>query len=314
LSADGRFLAFVCASPLVPNDTNGFADVFVRDLRTGSLARVSVDSSGAQADGASSTPVFSPEGRFVAFDSDATNLVAGDTNGFQDVFVHDLLSGETLRASVDSSGAEGDAASGGPSLSGGASSIAFWSSATNLVANDTNDAPDAFVRDRGPTPPLPFCFGDGSAAPCPCGNSGSAGSGCENSFHTGGGVLAASGLASLSADSLLLVSLGEPPAVASAFLQGSALAPAARLGDGLRCLGGSLRRLYLETSSLGVATAPQPNEPRISARSAALGDAIPLGATRAYQVLYRDPSPAFCPAPTGGTWNLTSGVAIVWFP
>jgi hypothetical protein len=110
------------------------------------------------------------------------------------------------------------------------------------------------------------------------------------------------------------VSLGEPPSAASAFLQGSAISPAARLGDGLRCLGGSSRRLYLETSSLGVATAPQANEPRISARSAALGDAIPLGATRVYQVLYRDPSPTFCPSPTGGTWNLTSGIAIAWVP
>jgi hypothetical protein len=92
------------------------------------------------------------------------------------------------------------------------------------------------------------------------------------------------------------------------------MSPAARLGDGLRCIGGPLRRLYLETSSLGVATAPQAGEPSVSARSAALGDAIPVGATRFYQVLYRDPSPAFCPAPTGGTWNLTSGVAILWVP
>src|SRR5438132_49617 len=109
LSADGRFVAFHSAGTnLVAGDTNATTDVFVHDRQTGITERVSVASDGTQGNKASSYPALSADGRFVAFDSDATNLVAGDTNGATDVFVHDRQTGTTERVSVASGGATQD--------------------------------------------------------------------------------------------------------------------------------------------------------------------------------------------------------------
>jgi Tol biopolymer transport system component len=151
LSADGRFVAFYSdATNLVTDDTNGFFDIFVHDRQTGTTERVSVDSAGAQAiDGDSFHPSLSSDGRFVAFRSSATNLVAGDTNGFNDVFVHDRQTGITERVSVDSAGNQAaDAHSNLPSISADGRFVAFQSKATNLVADDTNGDYDVFVHDR----------------------------------------------------------------------------------------------------------------------------------------------------------------------
>ncbi len=151
LSADGAFVAFASkATRLVAGDTNGRWDVFVHDRATGVTERVSVDSSGAEANADSRFPALSADGRIVVFESAATNLVAGDTNGRSDLFVHDRTTGITERVSVDSSGAQGnDASSERPALSADGSVVAFTSLASNLVAGDTNGASDAFVRDRG---------------------------------------------------------------------------------------------------------------------------------------------------------------------
>src|SRR5690606_196143 len=105
------------ASNLVRGDTNGREDVFVRDLLLGTTVRASVSSSGEQADGASREPSISADGRFVAFSSVATNLVGGDTNGREDVFVRDLVLGTTTRVSVSSDGVEADRSSYFPSIS-----------------------------------------------------------------------------------------------------------------------------------------------------------------------------------------------------
>jgi hypothetical protein len=83
-------------------------------------------------------------------------------------------------------------------------------------------------------------------------------------------------------------------------------------GDGLRCVGGSLKRLYSKPASGGVVYAPHPGDPSITARSAALGDPISSGATRYYMTYYRDPSATFCPNPPGGTFNGSNAVSIVW--
>jgi Tol biopolymer transport system component len=148
LSADGRFVAFASfATNLVANDTNGFVDLFVHDRTTGVTERVSVDSSGAAANGDSGAPSISADGRFVAFKSFATNLVAGDTNGFADVFVHDRTTGTTERVSVDSAGAQGFGASDLSALSADGRFVAFDSRA-NLVADDGGGAWDVFVHDR----------------------------------------------------------------------------------------------------------------------------------------------------------------------
>jgi Tol biopolymer transport system component len=147
ISADGRFVAFHSnASNLVAGDGNGTSDIFVHDRATGKTRRVSVSSAGAQGNGASYNPSISADGRFVAFHSNASNLVAGDGNGTTDVFVHDRATGKTRRVSVSSAGAEGNGASYNPSISADGRFVAFESSASNLVAGDGNGTSDIFVR------------------------------------------------------------------------------------------------------------------------------------------------------------------------
>jgi Tol biopolymer transport system component len=152
ISADGRFVAFYSdASNLLNGDTNGCGDIFVHDRQTGQTTRVSVSSSGVEENASPRDDYLvvsiSGDGRYVAFYSDATNLVSGDTNGASDVFVHDLQTGTTTRASVASDGSEANAGSSEPSLSGDGRYIAFVSGATNLVTEDTNGKADVFVHD-----------------------------------------------------------------------------------------------------------------------------------------------------------------------
>ncbi|MEH0447901.1 hypothetical protein QA811_30700 [Streptomyces sp. B21-102] len=149
ISADGRYVAFASlARDLVSGDTNRVDDVFVRDRQTGAVTRISVDSAGGQANNASRNPSISADGRYVAFESVATNLVAGDTNRYRDVFVHDLQTGETTRVSVGRDGEQSDSESFHPSISADGRFVAFDSPASNLVFGDTNDIHDVFVRDR----------------------------------------------------------------------------------------------------------------------------------------------------------------------
>jgi hypothetical protein len=107
-----------------------------------------VDSSGGQSNNSSFGAAISADGRYVAFASYANNLVPGDTNGTTDVFVHDRVTGATERVSVDPAGNEGDRDAEFPALSGDGRMVSFDSSATTLVANDTNKASDVFVHDR----------------------------------------------------------------------------------------------------------------------------------------------------------------------
>lgn len=149
ISDDGDFVALVShGSNLVAGDTNGVSDVFVRVRKTGAIERVSVDSAGAEQNGSSYACALSGDGLVVAFESEATNLVAGDANALQDVFVHDRTTGITERVSVTTSGQEADGASWFPVLSADGRFVAFWSDATNLVPGDTNGQHDVFVHDR----------------------------------------------------------------------------------------------------------------------------------------------------------------------
>ena len=146
ISADGRFVAFDSfASNLVPGDRNGATDIFVRDRELGTTRRVSVGPGGVQANEASTAAAVSANGRFVAFDFFASNLVPGDDNFARDVFVHDRRAGATRRVSVGSAGSNGD--SFFPAISADGRFVAFVSSATNLVPGDTNNVDDIFVRD-----------------------------------------------------------------------------------------------------------------------------------------------------------------------
>jgi Tol biopolymer transport system component len=156
ISADGRFVAFSSlANNLVAGDTNGKRDVFVRDRMTQTTTRVSLGSCQyrggcAQSNDDSDHPRISADGRFVAFESYAGNLVAGNggiTIKRRNVFIRDRLTGTTKQVSVSSSGVQGNNDSEWPSLSADGRFVAFASLATNLITNDTNNVLDVFVRD-----------------------------------------------------------------------------------------------------------------------------------------------------------------------
>jgi len=172
VSQDGRYIAFQSVdNNLVAGDTNGTIDIFVHDRDTdedgvfdevGNIetVRVSIRSDGNQGTGGNSTtPTISPNGRFVAFQSVATNLVAGDTNGFTDIFVHDRDTDEdgvfdevgnieTVRVSIDSGGNQVVGNSENAAISQDGRHVAFQSNANLLVAGDTNGSTDVFVHDR----------------------------------------------------------------------------------------------------------------------------------------------------------------------
>lgn len=157
LTRDGQIVVFTSASErLVAGDTNGVGDVFVADLAHSTLERVSVSGAGREASATvsvapnyvlagSDSGVISDDGRFVAFLSAADNLVDGDTNGVSDVFVHDRLSGETLRVNVSVDGVEGDGAAIEVVISGDGRTIAFTTYATNVVPGDLNENIDVYV-------------------------------------------------------------------------------------------------------------------------------------------------------------------------
>jgi hypothetical protein len=152
VSADGRFVAFASnASNFLAGDTTD-SDVFVRDRLLGQLTCVSLAPGGQLANGDSFAPSISGDGRFVVFWSTASNLVAGDTNGVYDVFVHDRATNTTSRASVSAAGAQGTGQSTNGKIAQGGRYIAFDSTASNLVVPDTNlTVTDCYVRDLGAT-------------------------------------------------------------------------------------------------------------------------------------------------------------------
>lgn len=147
ISADGRYVVFSSlASNLVSGDTNGIEDVFLRDRTAGTTIRISVGPGGVQGNGVSDDPILSDDGRYLAYQSLASNLVAGDTNAVRDIFLYDRVTGTTIRVSVSSSGAEADGDNNDPTISGDGSTVAWESAATNLVSGDTNARQDVFRR------------------------------------------------------------------------------------------------------------------------------------------------------------------------
>jgi Tol biopolymer transport system component len=188
LSASGRYAVFSSISPdIVNGDTNGVMDVFLRDRETGTTTRVSVSSSGAQANGPSADfygVSVTPDGRYVSFYSLASNLVPGDTNNQWDVFVRDTAAGTTERVSVSGSGAQANDGSYQSYLSDDGRYVLFNSAASNLIASQSR-APTAYVRDRlnrttrvvGLDDPTPICAAggfsaDGTLAAFTCGSAG----------------------------------------------------------------------------------------------------------------------------------------------
>lgn len=149
MSPDGRFVAFGSGdSTLVQNDVNGAADVFVHDRKHSITRLASLSTAGVQGNDQSTAPRLSSDGRFVTFNSLASTLALGDSNGFSDAFVHDQLTGETQLVSLSSSDQQGNYHSFTSDISGDGRYVAFGSFASNLVPGDTNGFTDTFVRDR----------------------------------------------------------------------------------------------------------------------------------------------------------------------
>ncbi len=147
VSNDGRYVAFSSeASDLVANDTNNARDVFVKDLLTGETKMVSVSSAGVQGNLYSDHASISADGRYVAFYSAADNLILNETGSARDVFIHDLLTGETKKASISSSGVFGLSHSEEPTISANGRFVIFRSAASNLVSGDTGET-DVFIHD-----------------------------------------------------------------------------------------------------------------------------------------------------------------------
>ncbi|MBK7642120.1 MAG: PD40 domain-containing protein [Planctomycetes bacterium] len=313
LTPDGRFVAFASfASNLAGVDTNGNRDVFMRDLLTVTTVRVSLSSGGQQIGLDSSGVSLSADGRYAVFQSAEPSLVAGDSNGLFDTFVRDQTTGATRCVSLTPAGTTGNLESLGGSLSADGQRVCFLSAASNLILGDSNFLSDMFVLDRGQLAQSPFCFGDGTqVTACPCANSGAAGRGCENSSTSGGSLLVASGFAA-DPDSTTLHASGLVPNALTIFLQGNAQLAGSVFGDGVRCAGGALKRLYIASAVGQDASMPTGFSLPLGLRSAQLGDPIAHGTSRFYQAWYRDANASFCAAPLGGTSNISNGVQIDW--
>lgn len=148
ISRNGRYVLFLSsATNLVPGDTNGVTDVFVRDTQTGATERVSVAGDGSEGNGGSGNSVISADGRYVAFISDANNLVVDDTNDQSDLFLRDRVAGTTQRVSVSSTGDQANDFATNAYVSANGRYVGWDSPATNLTADDTDGERDVFVRD-----------------------------------------------------------------------------------------------------------------------------------------------------------------------
>ena len=158
VSADGRYVAFWSQSVLVPSDTNGMPDTYVRDRVAGTIERVSLSNAGSELSQGSNLgegPAISADGRFVAFASIDSAVVPGDTNGTFDVFVRDRQAGTTERVTVAGNGAQGDDVSFGPALSADGRTVAFTSGARNLsAAKNPSTSLDVFVHTHAGSAPV----------------------------------------------------------------------------------------------------------------------------------------------------------------
>jgi Tol biopolymer transport system component len=319
ISPDGHYVAFTSDSAgLVPGDTNDQYDVFLRDLRAGTLERASVAPDGSQLHLPSYGGSISAGARYVVFETTA-HFVPGDTNNRYDVFVRDQELSTTERVSLGAGGVQADDDTGFGQITSDGRFVSLWTASGAFAPGDTNGFEDVFVRDLFGGPDFAsLCDpGAGSVIACPCGNAPSGPArGCENSAHTGGAELTAQGGTFLSSDSLYFEVQGEPASALSLLLQGTtSIASGAVYGQGVRCVGGSIRRLYTtsaESSSVLVPDFAAGDAP-ISARSSAMGDVIRSGEQRWYQVVYRDPIElGGCPG--SSTFNATQAGLVTWGP
>ncbi|MDP6839354.1 MAG: hypothetical protein QF724_10490 [Planctomycetota bacterium] len=288
ISGDGLRVAFdSAATNLVLNDRNNAPDVFVHDLQALTTRRVSVATGNNEANSYSRTPRISDDGSTVIFESAADDLVVGDMNGVNDIFLHDILSGVTQRISQDLNGVGGDGASSFGDLGPDGSFAVFGSNATNFVASDTNASGDVFAWEVGGgcggVAPVNYCI---SAA---------------NSTGSGA-VMSWAGSTFVGNNDLALLADGAVPNQFGIFYYG----PDQVLfvfGNGYRCVGGSVFRLPPVQADGGGAviygldnTAPPQSAGQI------IG-----GSTWNFQFWYRDPG-------HGAGFNLSDGLEIFFCP
>jgi len=177
--------------------------------------------------------------------------------------------------------------------------LRFLAGSSSLLSNDDLE----YTRDTA----IGYCFGDGTATPCPCANTGAPGHGCANSVVPQGGQLLSSGAAVLSADTWVLHASGMPNSSALYF-QGTAQENGGNgtlFGDGVRCVGGTIVRLGTKNNVAGASQYPEPGNLSISVKGG-----VTTAGLRTYQVWYRNSAP-FC---TPSTFNLTNGWQVTWIP
>jgi hypothetical protein len=321
ISADGRFVAFEWSYC----DMCGGYNVFVRDRRLGVTELVSVNSAGQWADDSSYNPYITPDGRYVVFDSDATNLASPDSYGTTDVFVRDRWNHTTERVSVDWKGRPGNGSSGNffssprDRMSADGRYVGFMSFSTDIVPTGGNSNGAAYVHDRGHNNHAVLCTpGLSGVIDCPCANEPSnRGRGCDNSARTGGAKLEIDGGEYLSSDSLFFTITGATPNALTVLFQ--AYRPnegGAVLGQGVRCIGGQETALYARTSGRdGSVMVPNfdVGDPTMHVRAASAGDPILPMHTRWYMALYRDPV-VLGGCPPSSTFNTTLTREVLWLP
>ena len=288
---------------------DGTGQIWMRDLLAGGPQRVSQNASGAPANTACTDPTISDDGAWVAFATSASNLLPVTGSRLR-VYFADLATGALEQASLDSFDAPANGDCRAPALSGTGRWMAFASESSNLIDQDSNDAEDVFLRDQATPIAFRFCEGDGSGGPCPCGNYGLRGRGCENSFATGGTRLFADGTPSVGLDTLSLSVIDFGPETFAILVQGDAQAAGGigtPFGDGLQCLGGNMLVVGARQATLGICSfGHDAGDPPIS-----ISGALPaLGGTYYYQALYRHSQP-FC---TPAEFNTTNGLRIPWTP
>ncbi len=318
ISDDGNRAVFVTtATNLVIQGEQGNApDVFLRDRAAATTIRITHPATNpfGYSNGSASQVSISDNGRWVAFDSSASDLLSPpiEPAGDQDIFVNDTQDDTFEQASRPLGGGPANSFSRWANISGDGRAIAYLTNATNLFSGDANGYQDVveFRRDCLPASSFPFCFGDGSGTACPCGNNGFPGNGCASSINSFGANLVGTGLASLTTDTFTLRGSGLTNSVVTYYqgterTNGGAGAP---FGDGLRCAGGTTIRLGSIPSPGGASRYPNPSDLPISVKGA-----IPAGGgvTRAYQVRYRNSDLSFC---TSAEFNLTNGVEATWVP
>jgi len=323
LSRDGRRIVFATAAPeVVPGDSNGAVDLFLRDLVSGNLTVLSRNAAGFPANGASKFLGASPRGSHVLLGTSSTNM-ALEPNASGGFYALDTSAGTMRRVVMNYRDDLAWQSTSTGSLSENGRYFAFSSSASSVFADDTNGTSDVFRRDLSIDCPVmtaqSFCAGDGSAGACPCGGTGSTGAGCAGVGGLTTSVeLVSEGLASVSNDTLRLVASqplfsGFPVTQGGLFVQGTTPANGGNgvaFGMGLRCVAGSVVRLSTTTNPTLAPTVVHGFPMHAPLSSVGI---VCVGTTSYYQYVYRaTPSwLGFC----NDDWrNSSNGHRVVWIP